>query len=201
MAEISPQEIGRFERVKLLQLVKEDNVYQWQAVQGVWAEFKADGGKNLFSANGIGARNATFILRRFNGITLFNAFKYNGKHYFLTLIENLDRMYRKVTAAEIEPTICSYTPKVYSKDEYNRPTEIEGEEIIFPACITEKFVGYTQTAVTAKTEVTFVFVTPKEIVLFVGDEIVADGKTYQIEKVHLLDEYKNEYEATVKGDV
>ncbi|MCI1958185.1 MAG: hypothetical protein LKJ25_01000 [Clostridia bacterium] len=191
----------RAERAGILTYVKNSNTYSWQETRKIWVRFSEDGKNNIFSSVGIGARNAVFYVRRPHKITLLNAIKYRQCHYFITLIEDIDIMYSKVTAAKIEPVECSYKPVEYEKNEYNRPVKKEGEVISFTACLTEKYTGKEVQPVTAVSSTTYVFVTPKIIELKTGNVIKAKSLTWLIEKCHTLDRYKNEYEAITRSEV
>ena len=199
--------VSKWKRVSILEFIKNDNSYIWLEKCKLWADILIDGKKNLFSQVGIGARNAIFVIRYNDSITLFDAIKYQNKHYLITQIDDLEKKYRKITAAEALLANCKFKGVEYLKDKYNRPIAQELPCISFEACFTEKYVGYTETPVSANTETILVAITPKIIDLNVGDAIeVLDGSTvkngfYIVQKVHKLDEYKNEYEVLLKDDV
>jgi len=189
------------ERSTILKLKQEENKYFWANNGGVWVQVVFDGKKNLFSAVGAGVRNGVFTMRLGCPVGMENALFYRGKHYFITNIKDLDRFYMEVTAAEVEPTPCSYMERIVTWDEYNRPVEKDGETIAFPACITEKYAGFSQNSISAESEVTLVMVTPKVIDLPVGGSVQIGDKPFYVEAAHNLDAYKNEYEISQRRDV
>lgn len=199
--------VSKWKRVSILEFIKNDNSYIWVEKCKLWADILIDGKKNLFSQVGIGARNAIFVITHNDSITMFDAIKYQNKHYLITQIDDLEKKYKKITAAEALLANCKFQGVEYTKDKYNRPIAQELPCISFEACFTEKYVGYTETPVSANTETILVAITPKIIDLNVGDAIeVLDESTvkngfYIVQKVHKLDEYKNEYEVLLKDDV
>lgn len=201
--------ISNWEKIELLTYAQDLNnyIWAWAFEKKIWADVTLDGKKNLFSQVGIGARNAIFVIRNLNKISLNHAIKYKNKYYFITLIENIDDHYKKITAAEMLVVDCKHTSIEYRLNEYNRPVENKKDTISFQCCITEKYIQYTETPVSANTETMLVAITPKVIDLNVGDAVeVLDESTvkngfYIVQKVHKLDEYKNEYEVLLRDDV
>lgn len=187
-------------KVEVLTLTNTGNIYNWVTTANIWAKVERLNGTNIFSKVGIGAKSIKFTIRR-RELTLHNAFRWEGKHYFLTDIVNLDRMYYEVTAAIIEPKTCiverTGEPIL---NELNRP--IYGDPVIltFPAYLTEKYLGYTQGTPMGTTEIRYILVTPKAIELDIGELVNIDGTIYNVEIIHSLDNYKNEYEIVARSD-
>lgn len=187
-------------RINILALSRVDRVYTWEVIDTVWAKYEDLNKTNLFSKVGIGVKSAKFTIRKRN-LTLFEAIRWQGKHYFITDIVEIDRMYLEVTAAQIEPRVCIAKRITSVKDQYNRPIPSEPEIIAtFPACLVEKYLGYQQQKPQAMNEITYVLVTPKIIQLEVGDLVEIGEDTYNVQIVHELDEYKNEYEITINKE-
>jgi hypothetical protein len=197
---VNPGELK--EKLIVLILKKIQNTYTWEADADIWSKAEWLKGNNIFSSVGIGAKSIKFTIRKRSNLTLHNAFLWQGKHYFLTDIVDIDRMYYEITAAIIEPRICfvERTGKP-SLNELNRPVYGDKEMLIFPGCLTEKYLGHTQGEPMASNETRYVIVTPKPIELVVGELVTIDNIAYTVIISHTLDEYKNEYEISVKGDV
>src|SRR5690554_4713820 len=121
------------QRVDVLILKDSDGVYEWDVLDSIWAKAEDLEKANLFSKVGIGVKSARFTIRR-RPLTLHQAFRWQGKHYFLTDI-SIDRMYYEVTAAQIEPRSCVVTRKSTIKNELNRPIPGAPTVISFPGCL------------------------------------------------------------------
>lgn len=194
---------GKFnEKIDFMEFVKNENTFIWESKSTLWAKVEQLKGNNIFSQVGIGVKSIKFTIRKKSGLTLHNAFKWNKKHCFVTDIIDIDRMYYEVTAALIEPKICSVKRDGEQKlDELNRPVYVSSVIITFPGCLTEKYIGYNQEKPMAVTETKYVLVVPKAIELNPGETVTVADTQYEVTIPHILDEYKNEYEITVKEDV
>jgi hypothetical protein len=189
------------DRIEVLALSKVDNTYCWITVLGVWAKTERLKNTNIFSKVGIGAKSVQFTIRK-RELTLHNALRWKGKHCFLTdIVETADRMYYEVTAALIEPKTCTVKrtgEPTFNK--LNRPVYGEPTILTFPGCLTEKYLGYEQGKPMATTEIRYVLVTPKAVELTSGELVSIGNKTYTVEMPHTLDDYKNDYEISVRSD-
>lgn len=197
---INPGEFNN--KISVLALKQIENTFLWEQTSSPWAKTEQLSSNNLFSRIGLGAKSIKFTMRKRKDLSLHNAFRWKGKHCFLTDIVEIDRMYYEVTAALIEPRSCSVrrTGKPGLND-LNRPVYGDSETLVFPACLTEKYMGYTQEAPMAIQETRYVLITPKSINLITGELVVIDEIPYTVVIPHTLDEYKNEYEIIAKGDV
>ena len=184
----------------MLALEKTGDTYAWVSVRDTWAKAEKQNKANLFSKVGIGVQSVLFTLRK-QDLTLHNAFCWDGKHCFLTDIKEIDRMYYEVMAALIEPIECRYTHVTTTTDDLNNPVLGGETAVVFPGCVVEKYLGARQEQPQAVSEVTLVLVTPKIIELEAGSVVEVSGQEYEVMVGHVLDEYKNEYEITVKRDV
>lgn len=192
---------GEFnEKIAVLVLDKTENIFSWNTKGSIWGKVESLKGKNLFSNVGIGAKSVKFTIRMMS-LTLHNAFLWQGKHCFLTDIVEMNRMYYEVTTAIIEPKICTVerTPEP-TLDKLNRPVYAQPELISFPGCLTEKYLGHTQEKPMALVETRYVLVTPKVIELSAGELVTVGNETYIVEIPHTLDEFKNEYEISVRSE-
>lgn len=191
---------GDFNRpVSVLQLTQEDTKYDWTPRKETWAKVERKAIKNIFSQVGIGADTAIFTIRK-QQLSLHNALIWNGEHYFLTDIAEVDGMYYVVTTARVYLKICAVTHITTEKNELKNPVAVKTETITFPAVLTEKYAGFEQREPQAITETTYVLVTPKAIDLQISDIVDVEGKKYTVQVAHTLDEYKNEYEVYRKGE-
>ncbi|WP_050698669.1 hypothetical protein [Anaeromassilibacillus senegalensis] len=190
------------ERIGLKHLQNSGAYFWWDSTEDTWAKAEIQQGSNLFSKVGIGVAGVKFTVRR-RPISLNNAIDWNGKHCFLTSIKEINRMYCEIQAAMIEPVKCIASRRPKTKDQYNRPQWQEEPIRIaeFPACLTEKYMGYQKDTPESQTTTTLVIVTPKKIELLSGDLVNIGSETYVVQIAHCLDQYKNEYEIVNTKDV
>jgi len=192
---------GEFkEPVSVMELQSAGNVYGWAEKRPTWAKVEKQDKTNLFSQVGIGAKSVKFTMRK-QDVSLRNALRWQGQHYFLSDINEINRMYYEVTAARIEPKTCIVTRLITTKNELNRPVTEPQIVLTFPGCLVEKYMGYSQQKPQAVSEIQYVLVVPKAITLELADLVEIDGVTYNVQIAHTLDDYKNEYEIVAKKDV
>ena len=195
------------ERLQVQRLLydSDTDTYAWTEDRLIWAEAARDDRSNLFSSVGVGARGATFTIRRSPRLTLRNAFRWRGRFCFLTAIMDGDPGFQTVKAALCEPVFCTAVPQRRELGPGNRPKLTEGPRVSFPGVLTEKYVRYAREETYAKTETAYVLVTPKEIALEEGTLVtVQEGPAagvYSLQARHALDDYKNEYEIVRRRDV
>ncbi len=189
-------------KISIMDLVLDDKTYAWQLTKQTWAHMEHQTKNNLFSRVGIGVKTVVFTLRKTTGLSLHKALSHNGRQYFITDINRDDPVLMVATAADIQPKVYTkYVTKV-TKGPNKEPVYSTENLLQFPAAITEKYLGYEQKEPMAQATKTFVLVTPKAIALSVNDLVQTEGgEKYAVQVCHLLDDYKNEYEITRKGDV
>lgn len=169
------------ERIWVLELKQKDSTYFWNPTVKIWAKVQLQDKTNLFSRVGVGVRTVEFVVRR-RPLTLHDAIRWGGKHCVLTAIEPIDRLYMRLTAALIEPVEC------------------REEGTTFPACLTEKYLGYREETPRTIETVSLVMVTPKIIALRTGAQVTAASIEYYLTARHELGEYQNEYEIQRVGE-
>lgn len=172
------------ERLEVLELREtESGTWAWEAVRKTWGQVELDAGqrKNLFSSVGIGARNASMVLRR-QDLTLHNALRWNGQHLFLTAIVPRGRGYLDVTAALVRPETVRLAPD-------------NGDQgLTFPGVLTEKYLAHSQEWPMSVNDLELVLVVPKAVTLRPGRLVECLGSAWEVLVPHELDEFKNEYE-------
>lgn len=193
------------ERVQVLRLTeKEPGVWSWEPERPARAQIELSTKRSLFSDIGIGARSAEIVLRR-QAISLHNALLWGGTHLFLTSIVPEGRTHLRVEAALVEPVMCLGVRTEDGLGEGNRPENREVMRIEFPGVLTEKYLRHESEDTHAETDITYVLVLPKPIVLKAGDLVtVKEGPAkavYNVTSVHVLDPYKNEVEMAFRSDV
>ena len=193
------------QRLELLELKEtEENTWEWVSAGRLWAAVTMDGGRNLFSTVGIGARNAKLVLRR-RPLTLHQALWWKGQHLYLTSVTERDRTHLDVQAALVTVAACSAQRYTTGMGQGNRPVKQELPSQTFPGVLTEKYVRYEQEDTYAKSRRCLVLVTPKAVTLKEGDLVtVKEGPAaavYNVQACHVLDEFKNEYEILFSRDV
>ncbi len=166
----------------------------WAEAGTTWGSAEQKDKTNLFSRVGIGARAVEFVVRK-REITLNNAICWRGRHCFLTSIVDEGKGHFKITAALIEPTACTATRGVKTKNSINNPVTVPEALCSFPACVTEKYMGFAVQQPQSRVEETLVLVCPKPVVLKTGDLVTVGARgVYVVTVPHTLDDYKNEYE-------
>lgn len=177
------------ERLEVLELQETSmGVWAWTTARRIWAQVEQTTKTNLFSKVGVGARDAAIVIRR-QPLTLHQALRWNGQHLFLTSITKRDRMHLDVQAALVAQIAC-------------RAAADEGKNgIRFPGVLTEKYAKWDQPEPYSVNRLTYVLVTPKEIVLQRGGLVAVEGVNYEVQVAHTLDEYKNEYEIVRTEDL
>lgn len=193
------------ERLELLELEEtQADTWEWVSRGRLWAQVEVDGGKNLFSSVGIGARNAKLVLRT-RPLSLCQALRWRGQHLFLTGITKLDRMHLNVQAALVNVVTCLATRTEDTVGAAGRPVAAETMRISFPGILTEKYARYEREETHAENDTGYVLVAPKAVSLKAGDLVtVQDGPAkavYAVTICHVLDQFKNEYEIARRGDV
>ena len=156
-------------------------VWEWVAVRQAWARIELQNKTNLFSKVGIGARDASIVIRR-QSISLHNALRCGGRHFFLTSIVQRGRNHLDIGAAVVTMDIIQLIPAG------------EKSGMTFPGVLTEKYMGHTQEWPMSANELRLVLVVPKPIVLRPGSLVGARGAEWEVLVPHELDAFKNEYE-------
>ena len=175
-----------------------DCVY-WRVQDRIWGRAEHKIRRNLFSNVGIGAQTIEFTIRN-TDISLHDSIGWGDKHCFITDISKIGRLYLKLTAAISVVLCCRVERSAKGYNELGNPIDISQGDYTFPACITEKYVGYTQNEPQSVTDTSYVFVTPKCVSLKAGTVIYTLQGEYAIKKCHMADPYKNEYEALWKEE-
>ncbi len=168
------------DRVQVLTLRKAGDQYQWTPSGAIWAKVELTGKTNLFSAVGIGARDALITLRR-RSLCLHQALLWRGRHLFLTEVLPPEGSFMTVRAAVVELGVWTKLGD-------------GADDLHFPAVITEKYVRYAQEEPMASHTVTYVLVTPKDIQLGPSDLVSNVDTKYVVTACHTIDPWKNEYE-------
>ena len=100
----------------------------------------------------------------------------------------------------IDPISCTAFHTNQTLDALNRPAFQDIRIASFPGFLTEKYLGFEQKEVHTETQTTYVLVTPKAVVLQSGNLVQVGEDFYTVKIIHVLDEYKNEYEITIGRD-
>lgn len=165
----------------------EPGTWEWVSIRKIWASITLQRNTNLFSKVGIGARDATIVVRQ-QELTLHNALRWGDQHLFLTSILPEGRLHWKVSAALVEIAQCQAAMD-------------EGGGAKFPGVLTEKYIKFQQESPYSSNTITYVLVTPKVVTLQRGGLVAVSGINYEVQVAHTLDEYKNEYEIVRTEDL
>lgn len=193
------------DRVELLELCRDaQGGFTWVSIGSRYAAVKQDAGSNIFSKVGIGARGVTITLRPCPRLTLHHAFRWRGRHLFLTALlpsPAHDRL--EVKAALCDVVTFTAEPQAKTgRDKLNRPTVEKVAAYTFPGVLTELYSKMEDEVVVITEAVQRVLVTSKEISLRKGDLVRhPSGRPYVVQRVLDLDEFKNEYIVYYQEDV
>lgn len=177
------------QRLELLELKETaENTWEWVSAGRLWAAVTLDGGRNLFSTVGIGARNAKLVLRR-RPLTLHQALRWKGQHLYLTSVTERDRTHLDAQAALV--TVDTVTLRADGT--------VAG--MTFPGVLTEKYARHGQEWPMSVNELGLVLVTPKAVKLRSGCLVEVRDSAWEVLVPHELDEYKNEYEIGKRADL
>lgn len=196
------------DKVEVLALRKSGSEYRWERERAAWAHVSIDNRSNVFSTVGTAARGVTVTMRHDGRFDLFRAMRWAGKFLFPTAIEVGEARDRVAVKAAVCDFVSSCTATGYTTvlGEGNRPQKVEKTPVTFPGIVTGKWSGYERTDTHAEEDNVLVLVTPKEIVLEVGDLVTIEElviqAVYNVQKRHLLAGVnKNEYELAYSRDV
>ncbi len=196
------------DKVEVLALRKSGSEYRWERERAAWAHVSIDNRSNVFSTVGTAAMGVTVTMRHDGRFDLFRAVRWAGKFLFPTAIEVGEARDRVAVKAAVCDFVSPCTATGYTTvlGEGNRPQKVEKTPVTFPGIVTGKWSGYERTDTHAEEDNVLVLVTPKEIVLEVGDLVTIEElviqAVYNVQKRHLLAGVnKNEYELAFSRDV
>ena len=196
------------DKVEVLTLQNSGDEYRWERERLVWASVSTDSRSNVFSSVGTAAMGVTVTMRNDGRFDLSKAMRWAGKFLFPTAIEvgeARDRVAVKAAVCDfVSP--CTATGYTTVPGEGNRPQKVEKTPLTFPGIVTGKWSGYERNDAHAAEDNVLVLVTPKEIMLEVGDLVTIQEAilqaVYNVQKRHLLSGVnKNEYELAYSRDV
>lgn len=173
--------------------------YRWNKIKRLWTHHEPSAKNIVFAATGVSAQGALFTMHP-SPLTPHNLLEYQGEYYFITRVLRTSPVQMEVQGAQVN--IFSCTSK-WVKEAINPDTklmEYTHTKLLFPAVLTEKYLGYEKQEPMVKVIKTFVLVTPKEIILEESDIVYVEDQPYVVVKCHLLGNYKHEYEVTREGD-
>lgn len=164
-----------------------EGVWEWVPVRQIQAHIELQQRTNIFAKTGVGARDAALVIWR-QELTLHNAIRQGGDHFFLTSITERNRNQLDVRAALCEVTECQ------------KDADLAEPGCRFPGILTEKYVGHEQLDPYAAVTTDHVLVTPKNVTLAPGSWVTAAERYYRVLEPHELDPYHNEYVIRRKED-
>ena len=184
----------------VMALEREGNVFGWLPAHETWGEVELQAGRNVFSSVAMSARTVSVKLRR-QALNLDNCLLWGDRYIYITEIGNTEvRHYLSVTAVLLDPVICSVTRESYGLDSLNRRVLIGSETTLFPAWLTEKYVGRQQADPQVVVDIMYVLIVPKAVSLNIGEIVTISDKHFAVWLAHTLDSNKNEYEISRKEE-
>lgn len=196
------------DKVEVLTLQKTGDEYRWERERLAWASVVEDRRRNVFSSVGTAAMGVTVTMRNDGRFDLSKTMRWAGKFLFPTAIEVGEARDRVAVKAAVCDFVSPCTATGYTTvlGEGNRPQKVEKTPLTFPGIVTGKWSGYERNDTHAAEGNVLVLVTPKEIMLEVGDLVTIQEAilqaVYNVQKRHLLSGVnKNEYELAYSRDV
>lgn len=175
-------------------------VYGWLPYHSTWGSYELKQARNIFSAVALGARTVELKLRR-QTLDLDHSIVRGERQLYITQIDDTaDPHFLTVTTALLDPVSCVCKRETFSRNELNRLVSSGEISISFPAWLTEKYLGRTQSAPQVVLDTMYVLITPKAIELNAGELVTVDGTDYTVYIAHTLDDHKNEYEIARKDE-
>ncbi len=181
------RDIGSYrERADVLELVETGGNFDWAVSGRVWCRLDRTGKLSIFAKTGLAAEGYKISMRD-RPLTLHNALRIGGRHFFITALDRSVRGFLEVEAVSV-PLV---TATAYPNEPENAFT--------FPACLTELYVKHVQGEPFAENIIDYVLVTPKPVVIVPGSLVELtrsdcdEGKRFPVITAHTLDEAKNEY--------
>lgn len=185
-------------KIEILTLVQDDETgnIAWAPSRKCWATVKTETQRNLFSAVGVGAVGATVVIRPDLRLTQHQAIRWRGEFLHLTsILLNREQDRQEIKAAICQSVTLTAKPQARTgRDALNRPTKVEQASFTFPGILTEMYYRNDPDEIFRSTMQRRALVTPKVVVLRVGDLVqLNDGAPYTVRQVLDLETYKNEY--------
>lgn len=189
-------------RVEILRLIKETGpppAWRWSGAKRSWAAPAVQQRKNLIAKTGNGAKTVVFTLSK-QPFGMDRAILYQGTYHLPTDVDQSSPAVTVVTTAQVPVCTCRALRSAGRRDNLGRPTDEQAEVARFPAAVVEKWTGYAQETPQQVNDTTLVLLTPKEVLLRPKDVVEIEGmdRPCVIRICHLLDEYRNEYEVSLR---
>ncbi len=177
-------------------------VWEWVPVRRIWACIDLQQKANIFSSIGVGARDASIVVWQ-QPLTLHNAIRQDGRHFFLTAITERNRNQLDVKAALCDPVTLTARPQARTgRNELNRPVVSQQPSFTFPGILTELYRQNAQDEIYRTETLRRVLVTPKAVALRPGDLVQpGTGMPYTVRQALDLDLWKNEYVIERQEDI
>lgn len=187
------------QRVEILQCTAGADGWSWRPRKTTWARVEKTGKLALFSRVGAGQEGWRVTLRA-QPLTLHEALRWKGKFLFLSDLTEPCSGWLEAAAVQIEPWAVTVVHRARTRNEIGRPALLDRGSLSFPACVVEKYVGFTSHDTHAASVQRLVAICPKAVEVRVGQILQANGVSYQVRAAHTLDPYKNEYEIIREAD-
>ena len=191
-------------KIKILKYENIDGVYTFNEFKKVSSKVENEIGRKTFSKFGMRSDETAAITLRYRTVlNKSNAIEFNGEHYLVTAVEDIDNrhMYLKLVTVKQDIYLCEAFRNSFKKDEMNRPKQVLESVYRFQGYLLEKYSGYNDEKISYSTTKTLILMTPKVIELKSGDIVEINSIRYNVELTHLLDDYFNEYEISAIKDV
>ena len=177
--------------------------YEWCAISRIWAKMEHQTVSGVFTKNGVTTRTAKFTIHDMPGLTLHHAVALappEAGHFAITDINKDTPGFFILTAAFVEPVLCTMERTRTEKDSNNRPVSIPAKGLRFYGYLLEKYLRQKQEEPMSYAETRYILVTPKAIDISAGELVIIGDNSYEMVIPHLFDPYKNEYEILRRAD-
>ncbi len=181
------RDIGSYrERAEVLELAETGGSFAWAPAARTWCRLDRTGKLSIFAKTGLAAEGYKISMRD-RPLTLHNALRIGGRHFFITALDRSVRGFLEVEAVSVPLVTATAYP------------DFPERAFTFPACLTELYVKHVQGEPFAGNIIDYVLVTPKPVVIEPGNlvEFTRSGskesERFPVVTAHTLDEAKNEY--------
>lgn len=177
-------------------------VGRWQDVLSLFGEKEERHGLAIFSSHSTARYSSSRFLVRSEGLVTLSMRLVEGQSSFLlTAITEKGQDFLELSAVQLPFASCSVSRMVEWAGDHKKSCRELREVLRFPGVLAEKYQRFEQGDPMAITQSGKILITPKEIVLAVGDLVtVGSYGTFSVQVCHILDETRNEYEIHQRRD-
>lgn len=176
------------EKLTVLTLSHTTGAWSWIPLRQTWANIAPAKGQTIFSRVGTGAPGVSLVCRK-QSIRPGQLLRWKDQYIYPVAVRSRGLTHLEVDGAIVQLSACCASP------------DAQPPGARFPAILTEKYLKHEQEDPYSVNDLTYVLVTPPEIMLRPGTLVQVDTLNYEVLVVHALDPSKLEYEINRRGDL